>query len=316
MTTLDELRLLLRIAEHGSLTIAARQLGLLPATASAALKRIERELGARLFERSTRSVRPTDAGAAYLASCRDALERLDEAADRLSSAGQRFAGPVRLAAPSDFGRTVLGPWLDEFQARHPRITLTLLLGDRLADLLREDVDCALRYGQLEDSTLRRRLVASSRRVLVAAPSYLDTHGVPVDPGSLRSHRCLVLLRGREPINRWRLSGPDGTTRQVVAEAFRATDDGALLRDWAIAGLGIAYKSWLDVAADVHGGRLRLVLPAWSGEDAPLQLLFTAARHRPMRVDALADHLAARIAAYAAAHAFDEATVLGRASPSG
>lgn len=303
MIALDDLRLLLKIAEFGSLSDAARQLGVLPATASAALKRIERDLGARLFERSTRSVRPTDAGAAYLAACREALDRLDEAAERLSIDRRRFAGPIRLAAPSDFGRAMLGGWLDEFQAQHPGVAVTLLLGDRLADLLREDVDCALRYGQLEDSALLRRQVAPSRRVLVAAPAYLDTHGAPGHPDELAGHRCLVLLRGREPINRWRLTGPGGTC-QITADAVRATDDGALLREWAVAGVGIAYKSWLDVAADVGAGRLRLVLPAWSGEDAPLQLLFTAARRRPLRVDALADHLAARIAAFASDHPFD------------
>ncbi len=304
MIALDDLRLLLKIAELGNLSAAARQLGLLPATASAALKRIESALGARLFERSTRSVRPTDAGAEYLASCRQALDRLDEAADRLAGDRRRFAGPIRIAAPSDLGRTVLRAWIDEFHALHPAIRITVLLGDHLADLLREDVDCALRYGVLEDSALLRRTMAPSRRLLVAAPAYLDRHGMPAHPDELAGHRCLILLRGREPISRWRLTGPAGTRpigAAVAVDGSRTTDDGALLREWALAGHGIAYKSWLDVAADVGAGRLRVVLPAWSGEDAPLQLLFAAGRHRPMRINALADHLAGRIEAYAAAY---------------
>lgn len=302
MIALDDLRLLLAVAEHGNLSAAARQLGLLPATASAALKRIEQALGARLFERSTRSVRPTDAGAAYLASCRQALDQLDAAAERLAGDRSRFAGPVRLAAPSDFGRTVLRPWLDEFHDRHPAIRITLLLGDHLADLLRDDLDCALRYGALPDSAFVRRRMAPSRRVPVASPAYLEAHGTPTMPEDLRGHRCLVLLRSREPLNRWRFAGPAGE-RGIVVEADRATDDGAVLRDWALAGCGIAHKSWLDVAADVTAGRLRPLLTNWSEEDSPLQLLFASGRRRPLRVDALADHLAGRIAAYAAAHPF-------------
>ncbi|MBP2300532.1 LysR family transcriptional regulator [Azospirillum picis] len=302
MIALDDLRLLLAIADHGNLSAAARQLGLLPATASAALKRIEQALGARLFERSTRSVRPTDAGATYLASCRQALDQLDGAAERLAGDRGRFAGPVRLAAPSDFGRSVLRPWIDAFQEQHPAIRVTLLLGDHLADLLRDDVDCALRYGALADSAFIRRRMAPSGRVLVAAPAYLEARGTPASPEELRRHRCLVLLRGREPLNRWRFAMADGE-RTVAVEADRVTDDGALLRDWALAGVGIAYKSWLDVAADVAAGRLHRVLPGWTREDTPLQLLFASGRHRPLRVDALADHLAARIAAYAAAHPF-------------
>ncbi|WP_042701584.1 LysR family transcriptional regulator [Azospirillum sp. B506] len=305
MIALDDLRLLLAIAEHGNLSAAARQLGLLPATASAALKRIEQALGARLFERSTRSVRPTDAGAAYLASCRQALDQLDAAAERLAGDRSRFAGPVRLAAPSDLGRTLLRPWLDEFRDRHPAIRLTLLLGDRLADLLRDDLDCALRYGALPDSAFVRRQMAPSRRVPVASPAYLEGHGTPAAPEDLRGHRCLVLLRGQEPLNRWRFAGPMGE-RSIVVEADRATDDGAVLRDWALAGCGIAYKSWLDVAADVSAGRLRPLLADWSAEESPLQLLFASGRRRPLRVDALADHLAGRIAAHAAAHPFKAA----------
>ncbi len=313
MVALDDLRLMVKIAEFGSLSVAARHLGLLPATASAALKRMETTLGARLFERSTRSVRPTDAGALYLAQCRQALEQLDAAADRLAGDRQRFAGPLRVAAPSDFGRTLLNGWLEEFQDQHPAIRVTLLLGDDLADLLREDVDCALRYGQLADSSLRRRWMAASRRVLVAAPAYLDAHGAPDHPDDLVRHRCLTLLRGSEPVNRWRLVGPTGAgeterTCQIAVDGARATNDGALLRDWVIGGGGVAYKSWLDVAADLRADRLRRVLPRWRGEDAPLQLLFGSGPQRPLRVDALADHLAARIAAHAAAFAGDNPTV--------
>jgi len=181
MIALDDLRLLVRIADAGNLSAAARQLGWLPATASAALKRVETELGARLFERTTRSMRPTEAGQRYLGYARQALEALDEGAESLGQDRTELSGPIRIAATSDLGRHILRPWLDAFCDEHPGVRITLVLGDRLADLMREDLDFALRYGHLQDSALVRRPLASHPRVIVGAPSYFKKHGRLLSP---------------------------------------------------------------------------------------------------------------------------------------
>ncbi|WP_346824903.1 LysR family transcriptional regulator [Ralstonia solanacearum] len=314
MIALDNLRLLVRIADAGNLSAAARQLGWLPATASAALKRVEGELGARLFERTTRSMRPTEAGQRYLGHARQALEALDEGAESLGQDRTALAGPIRIAATSDLGRNLLRPWLDAFCDEHPGVRVTLVLGDRLADLMREDIDFALRYGHLQDSALVRRPLASHPRVIVGAPSYFRRHGRPAHPDALRDHRCLILLRSGEPVTRWQLTHAGGPAPVDVRGDFQC-DDGAVLRDWAIAGRGLAFKAWLDVAQDVYAGRLEVALPAWAHAPTPLQLVSLARRHRPARLTACADFLAARFARFSARYPFPPASAAVAATSS-
>ncbi|AXV76636.1 MULTISPECIES: LysR family transcriptional regulator [Ralstonia solanacearum species complex] len=312
MIALDDLRLLVRIADAGNLSAAARQLGWLPATASAALKRVESELGARLFERTTRSMRPTEAGLRYLGYARQALEALDEGAESLGQDRTELAGPIRIAATSDLGRNLLRPWLDTFCDEHPGVRVTLMLGDRLADLMREDLDFALRYGHLQDSALVRRPLASHPRVIVGAPSYFRRHGRPTHPDALRDHRCLILLRNGEPVTRWQLTHASGPVPVDVRGDFQC-DDGAVVRDWAIAGRGLAFKAWLDVARDVYAGRLEVALPAWAHAPTPLQLVSLARRHRPVRLTACADFLAARFTQFSARYPFPPASAAAASS---
>lgn len=301
MMTLDDLRLLVKIAELGSLTAAAHQTGRLPATVSATLKRLERDLDTRLFDRTTRAIRLTDAGRGYIARLRTALDLLDDAAGQLRDDRDDLSGPLRISAPSDLGRTLVAPWLDHFQERHPGITVTLLLGDRLADLLRDDVDMALRYGRLADSGLTRKVLCASHRVIVASPAYLDRHGRPATPADLAEHATLALMRDGEAVTGWPLTrmttGGPADSLTITTRPARVSDDGAVVRQWTLAGRGLAFKSWLDVAADLRAGRLEQVLPDWQGDDAPLQLLTLDRRHRPRRVQALADFLATRVAAH-------------------
>lgn len=232
---------------------------------------METELGARLFERTTRSMRPTEAGQRYLGYARQALEALDEGAESLGQDRTELSGPIRIAATSDLGRHILRPWLDAFCDEHPGVRITLVLGDRLADLMREDLDFALRYGHLQDSALVRRPLASHPRVIVGAPSYFKKHGRPAHPSDLADHRCLILLRNGEPVTRWQLTHASGPALIDVRGDFQC-DDGAVVRDWAVAGRGLAFKSWLDVAQDVSAGRLEVALPAWSHAPTPLQLV--------------------------------------------
>ena len=196
MLRFDDLQLFVRAADLGSLSAAARVMDMSPAVASAALKRIEAQLGSRLLARSTRSLRLTAEGEGFLEYARTALASLDEGRRVLARGQDEVSGVLQLSAPSDFGRNLLLPWLDEFQREHPQLTVRLLLGDRIADLFRQPVDIALRYGEPEDSSLVALPVApDNRRVLCASPDYLARKGEPRQLEQLLQHNCLLYMLG-------------------------------------------------------------------------------------------------------------------------
>ncbi|MCW2102196.1 MULTISPECIES: LysR family transcriptional regulator [Pseudomonas] len=272
MLRFDDLQLFVRAADLGSLSAAARVMDLSPAVASAALKRIEAQLGVRLLARSTRSLRLTAEGQGFLDYARTALSSLDEGRRLLARGQDQVSGVLQLSAPSDFGRNLLLPWLDAFQREHPQLTVRLLLGDRIADLFRQPVDIALRYGEPEDSSLVALPVATdNRRVLCASPDYLARRGEPRQLEHLLQHNCLLYMLGTRVHDHWQFN--DGKRELgLTVSGDRFSDDADVVRLWAIAGAGIAYKSWLDVAQDVTAGRLKVLLPELTCERAPLNLL--------------------------------------------
>ncbi|UTW06631.1 LysR family transcriptional regulator [Pseudomonas benzenivorans] len=272
MLRFDDLQLFVRTADLGNLSAAARRLDISPAVASAGLKRLERQLEVRLFNRSTRSLRLTPEGELFLGHARLALQSLDDGRQQLAGSRVGISGPLQLSAPSDFGRNTLLPWLDEFQLAHPQLQLRLLLGDRVSDLFRDPVDIALRYGAPDDSSLVALPIATgNRRVLCAAPSYLARHGEPQTPEELAGHNCLLYMLGGRVHERWRFQ--DGKREQSVnVTGDRCSDDADVARRWAVAGFGLVYKSWLDVAGDVQAGRLKVLMTQWQGESTPLNLI--------------------------------------------
>lgn len=289
----NDLQVFVLTAELGSLSAAARRLELSPAVASAALKRLEAELGCRLLMRSTRSLRLTGEGELYLPHARSALQSLVDGQQLLAGGKAVISGTLQLSAPSDFGRNVLLPWMDEFQLRHPLLTLRLLLADRNADLFRQPVDIALRYGQPEDSSLvALPVAAANRRVLCAAPSYLANHGSPRSLAALSDHNCLRFMLAGRAHERWCFYDGRHELEQVVS-GDRVSDDADVVRRWALAGQGLVYKSWLDVAQDVQAGRLVVLLPELLGEPAPLNLICAHRAHLGEMVRLLREHLVER-----------------------
>ncbi|POA52840.1 MULTISPECIES: LysR family transcriptional regulator [unclassified Pseudomonas] len=295
MLRFDDLQLFVRAADLGSLSAAARVMDLSPAVASAALKRIEHHLGARLLARSTRSLRLTAEGEGFLEYARAALGNLDDGRRLLASGQDQVSGVLQLSAPSDFGRNLLLPWLDEFQREHPKLSVRLLLGDRIADLFRQPVDIALRYGEPEDSSLVALPVApDNRRVLCAAPGYLARHGEPRQLEQLAQHNCLLYMLDSRAHDLWSFhDGKREVSHSVGGD--RLSDDADVVRRWALAGAGIVYKSWLDVAADVLEGRLQVLLPELTCERASLNLLCTHRAHLSKPVKLLRDLLQRRCA---------------------
>ncbi|SCW91540.1 MULTISPECIES: LysR family transcriptional regulator [unclassified Pseudomonas] len=293
MLRFDDLQLFVRAADLGSLSAAARVMDLSAAVASAALKRIEQHLGARLLARSTRSLRLTAEGESFLEYARAALSSLDEGRRLLTSGQDQVSGVLQLSAPSDLGRNLLLPWLDAFQREHPGLTVRLLLGDRMADLFKQPVDIALRYGEPEDSSLVALPVApDNRRVLCASPDYLARRGEPHQLEQLAQHNCLLYMLGSRVHDRWAFH--DGKREvSLTVSGDRFSDDADVVRRWAVAGAGIAYKSWLDVSTDVLAGRLKILLPHLHCERAPLNLLCAHRAQLSKPIKLLRDMLQAR-----------------------
>ena len=272
MIRLDDLALFVRTAALGSFSKAAREVNLLPGQASAAIGRLERELDIRLFARSTRSLRLTEEGKRYLPFAQDALDALREGHDGLRGDANCLTGTLQIAAPSDFGRNLLLPWISEFRRAHPGLDIQLLVSDQVADVFRDPVDIALRYGQIDDASYVALPVApTNRRVLVASPAYLAQYGAPDSLDALADHNCLQYrLRGRT-YDRWSFPLAAGA-RLVQVSGRLVSDDAEVVRRWALAGEGIAYKSWLDVSQDVAEKRLEVLLPEVPGEPTPLHLV--------------------------------------------
>ncbi|MBQ5962235.1 LysR family transcriptional regulator [Massilia sp. ZL223] len=270
MIRLDDLALFVRSAALGSFSQAAREVNLLPGQASAAIQRLERELDIRLFARSTRSLRLTEEGKRYLPYAQDALLALREGREGMRGEDAALSGTLQIAAPSDFGRNLLLPWISAFRSHHPGLDIQLLVSDQVADIFRDPVDIALRYGQIDDASFIALPVApENRRVLVASPAYLARHGRPRSPLDLATHSCLVYrLRGRS-YDRWCFPATDEV---VQVSGPLVSDDADVVRRWAVAGEGITYKSWLDVHQDVLEGRLEVLLPKMPGEPTPMNLV--------------------------------------------
>lgn len=289
-----DLQLFVDAAQLGSLSAAARKHGLSPAAASATLQRLEAALQVRLFHRSTRMLRLSVEGERYLAYCRRALDLLAEASASLHDGSDQVAGRLRISAPSDLGRNVLLDLLGQFQALHPALELTLMLSDATASLVEEGIDLAVRYGKPADSSLVARPLAYSRRAVCVAPSLLATLDAPLHPRALATLPTLVLVSPSGPMNDWHYRDDHGHG-VVRVSAQGETNDGEVLRKWALQGRGFAYKSLLDIEGDVAACRLVMVLDDYFREPAPLHLLYHRTAYQPARMAQLIEFLLARFA---------------------
>src|SRR5574343_294712 len=291
---LQDIEVFVVAADQGSLSAAARVLDLSPAVASASLKRLESDVGAVLLLRSTRCQRLTPEGSRFLPAARLLLSGLEAAIDEIAPGQGDLCEQLQISIPSDLGRNHLLGWLDEFQVRYPNIVLRIQISDRVADIFRQPVDLAIRYGTAFDPGLVAvPLLADNRRVLCASPDYLARHGKPTHPEALVEHNCLCFRLSDEVNNQWQFTR-DGQVVTVPVSGNRVSDDGDAVRRWAIAGHGIAYKSRLDVCNALVSGQLVPLCPEWSTEPAPLSLVCADRRQLSSTVQLLRDHLRRRV----------------------
>ncbi|MCL1098721.1 LysR family transcriptional regulator [Shewanella gelidii] len=268
---LNDLELFIAVADYGSISSAATVLDMTPASASAALKRLEQQLGFVLFVRSTRRLRLTAEGERYLLNCRQALVLLKQGEQAVADQQGKIAGTLNITTSSDFGRNLLLPWLDELMDDYPELAIHLSLSDQLSDFFQDKVDIALRYGAPKDSNQVAFKICEFRRVLCASPAYIEHFGVPKTIHELAEHNCLFYQVGEKTHDLWRFEH-QGQSLKIRVSGNRRCNDGEVARKWALAGRGIVFKSALDLASDLHARRVVKVLPAYRGEEVELYLV--------------------------------------------
>lgn len=277
---LDDIEALILAVERGSLTAAATALGSTPSAVSRAISRLEQRLGVQLLRRSTRSLGLTEAGQRYLEQSRHAFALLDDAERTLQGQRERLAGRVRISAPTTYGHHRLPLRLRDFAARHPQVEIELSIGNRNVDLVAEGFDIAIRAGELPDSGLVARPLEDATFRLVAAPAYLQAHGVPADLRALAAHRCLAFVMpstGR--VMPWLLREDDRDVDWTPSATLKVADDPLGLVALARAGAGICQTYEFIVADDLRRGDLVEVLPQTRGRTRHFSLLY--APHRQL-----------------------------------
>jgi DNA-binding transcriptional LysR family regulator len=268
---LDDLQVVLKVAEFRSITAAATHLDMQVATASAAVKRVESALGVELFVRTTRHLRLSSAGERYLPQCMAALSMLDQAKQTIFTDSGEVSGEIRIAVSSDLGRNIAIPWIDEFMALHPHVTLRVHISDSNVDFYRDALDMALRYGPPADSNLYGFKICNVPRILGASPEYLEKYGTPQHPKDLMNHQGLFYQLQDILNDTWRLSDADNTYK-IKPKAYCAANDGDLVRRWCVAGKGVAIKSSLDIASDLLTGRIVPFMSDYQLEQGELWLV--------------------------------------------
>lgn len=289
---LGEMKVFVRAVELKSISAAARHLRISAAAASHRILQLEEQLGARLLNRTTRSLQPTEAGVIFYEHALNVLEALERAEASMAMASGVPMGSLKVSAPLGFGRRILAPLVSQFRAQHPKVEVRLRLSDHAVDLLSESVDIGIRMAALPDSSFIARKIADCPRVLCAAPAYLERHGAPQVPADLLQHNCLLLRFPGSSDFRWTLNTPDGPSTLPICGKLDA-DDGDVLTEWALAGEGVTLKPYWEIAEPLRQGRLQVVLPDFPPDPVSLVMLYPHRNLLPAKVRAFADFLIER-----------------------
>lgn len=297
MDKFSDMTLFVSIVKNQRLVAAGRELGLSPATVTARLQALEERYGVKLLNRSTRHISLTDSGATYYQACLELIDSVKEMENRLQTGNTQVRGTLKISAPRDIGKQYISPILSQFNALYPDVVPYLYLNDNLSSLTESGMDMMIRYGELADSNLISRKLASSRRVLCASPRYLATKGVPNTPQDLVEHDCLAMIRSNEELKTWHFQSQQQYSVITVIPK-RYSDDGEVIRQWALDGAGIALKSILDVQDDIEQNRLVTVLDGYmknfnsstSQAGADLNVIYLSRQYQPKRLRLFLDFL--------------------------
>ncbi|GAB2797571.1 LysR family transcriptional regulator [Dyella kyungheensis] len=279
------------IAESSSLAAAARRLDVTPPAVSQRLRQLESRMGVRLVDRSSKQLNLTPEGELLAARGAGVLSDIEVISAALSKSRNSVSGPLRVAAPFGFGRAHVAPAMAAMKQRFPDVELVLNLFDNPLGSVRSDSwDVLVHLGAPPDSTFRLRRLAPNRRVLCAAPDYLERHGEPLHPDDLRRHVCGVIREDEKDVSLWRFTLAQSESPTVRIRPAFASNDGDVVTAWVLAGLGIVERSEWAVADDLRAGRLIEVLPDWRLADADVVALLGPREGRAVRVDHFVDTL--------------------------
>jgi len=285
---LTELKTFIAVVETGGFNRAADQLDASAAAVSRRVSGLESALGVKLLNRTTRQIDLTEAGRQFYADVVSIIESLEEAEEKIQTGRETVKGNLRIAAPLSFGIGRIAPVLPEFMKRHPELKVNLQLEDRFTDLVAEGFDVAIRIGSLKDSTLVATRLARIPRVFCASPDYLARHGEPQKPEDLSRHNCLnySLLSTRD---NWSFSTDEGT-RDIEIHGSLSTNNGDVLKEATMQGLGIMMIPTFFVEQELNDGSLKAVLSDYCPEPFGLYAVRPSRHFTPARVRALIDYL--------------------------
>ena len=289
MDRLKQIETFVAVVSRGSLTAAAHAEGVAPAVVGRRMDALEARLGVKLLQRTTRRISLTHEGSAFHEDCQRVLVDFNNAEASVSAGGVKASGHLRITGPAGFGRRHLAPLVPRFLAQHPDVSLSLNLSDRVVDIVNEGYDCAVRVGDLPDSSLVGLRLADNRRLCVATPDYLRRAGTPETPAELARHQCLTLSSDASQSRGWAFVEAGEVTHLRPGGRLDCSD-GQVLHEWCLQGLGIAWRSTWEVRADIAAGRLVSLLEAYAAPPNGIHAVFPSARHLPLRVRLWIDFL--------------------------
>ena len=289
MDRLKQIESFVSVAAKGTLTAAAQAEGVAPAVVGRRIDALEERLGVKLLLRTTRRITLTHEGSAFLEDCQRLLADMANAEASVSAGGVKASGYLRITVPAGFGRRHVAPLVPGFLARHPDVNLSLNLSDRVVDIVNEGFDCAVRVGDMADSSLVSIRLADNRRLCVAAPAYLKRAGVPQSPAELVRHDCLTLSSDASQTRGWAFT-VDGAVTHLRPSGRLACSDGQVLHAWCRQGMGIAWRSTWEVEGDIAAGTLVAVLEAFAAPPNGIYAVFAQRKHLPLRLRLWIDYL--------------------------
>jgi DNA-binding transcriptional LysR family regulator len=286
---LKQIESFVAVAGKGSLTAAAQAEGVAPAVIGRRIDALEERLGVKLLVRTTRRITLTHEGSAFLEDCQRLLGELASAEASVSAGGVKASGHLRVTAPAGFGRRHVAPHVPRFLALHPEVSVSLNLSDRVADIVNEGFDCAVRVGDLPDSSLVSLRLADNRRLCVATPGYLERAGTPRHPAELSRHQCLALSSEASQTRGWAFL-VDGELTHLRLGGRVDCSDGQVLHDLCLQGLGIAWRSTWEVEREIARCALVTVLDEYAAPANGIYAVFPQRKHLPLRVRLWIDFL--------------------------
>ncbi|WP_271898053.1 LysR family transcriptional regulator [Candidatus Phyllobacterium onerii] len=294
MSYLDNLRVFVRVVELGNLSAAGRDQRASPAVASNRIKELERHLGVRLFNRTTRKLTPTEHGRVFYEGAVKIIEAINEAEAAIADLSKKPKGAIRITAPLGIGRRLIASGIPEFHDKYPDIEVRLRLSDHNVDIMSEGVDVAFKLGILEDSNLRMRGIMNCERVICASPDYLERRGIPLTPDDLiaEHHDCLLLRYPGSKEYFWTLQMPEGTRKLEVSGPYDS-DDGDVLTQWALEGRGIINKPLFEVKSHLNDGTLKAILEDTPPASIQLAAIYPHKRFQDPKVRLMIDFMTER-----------------------